>query len=110
MIRVNWLIRLLGGVTAYEFAEVFSLAAHERNAMNESMQFYKAQCENRQQRIDYLEDLILKKTGFVVEALINEPLKDFQPLGGTRNWSTVKRDLERKDHELVLARSKKDAR
>lgn len=103
----NWLIRLLGGVTASEFAEVFSLAAKDREVMQQANEFYKIQCDARQVRIDYLENLILTKTGYIAqEGLSSEPHKDFQPIGGQNTWGKVRHELELKDRKLMQERNK----
>lgn len=104
----NWLIRVLGGVTASEFSEVFSLAAKDREVIQQANEFYKLQCEARQVRIDYLENLILAKTGFVVSPNDSDSTghKDFAPIGGQNTWGKVKHQLELRDHRLMQERSK----
>lgn len=103
----NWLIKLLGGVTATEFAEVFSLAAKDREVMQQSNEFYKQQCDARQQRIDYLENLILTKTGYIANPESDSTgFKDYQPIGGQNTWGKVKHELELKDRKLMQERNK----
>jgi len=105
---MNWLIKLLGGVTATEFAEVFSLAAKDREVMVANNEFIKSQCDLRQQRIDYLENLILTKVGYVITSSESDATghKEFQPIGGNNTWNQVKRNLELKDHKLMQERKK----
>lgn len=104
---MNWLIRILGGITATEFAEVFTLAAKDREVMQQSNEFYKSQCDARQSRIDYLENLILTKVGYVTNPESDSTgFKDFQPIGGQNTWGKVKHDLEMRDRKLMQEKSK----
>jgi len=103
----NWLIKLLGGLTTNEFTEVFSLATKDREVMIQANKFYKLQCDVRQARIEYLENLILTKTGFIAPVGIpNETQQDFKPIGGNNTWGQVKRKLELHDQKLMRERVK----
>lgn len=104
---MTWLIKLLGGVTASEFAEVFALAAKDREVMVANNEFYKSQCDARQARIEYLESLILTKTGFVTNSESDATgHKDFAPIGGNNTWGKVKHNLELADRKLMQEKLK----
>ncbi len=101
----NFLIRLLGGVTQNEFAEVFSLAARDREMMVSQVEFYQAQCRVKDENIKYLNDLIFKKTGFInsePETISVPPT--FKPINSHQSWQSVKAGLIRKDREIMRKR------
>ena len=103
----NWLIRLLGGLTATEFSDVFNLADLDRKVMDSQFCQLAAQANARQVRIDYLENLILTKVGYIASLDISQSeVKDFQPIGGQNTWGKVKHQLEMKDHKLMQERNK----
>jgi hypothetical protein len=101
----NYLIRLLGGVKATEFAETFANAAKEHEMMVEQIKFFQAQCKVKDDRIDYLNDLIFKKTGFISsEPESAKVLPVFQPISSHQSWQSIKSNLIRKDREQMRKR------
>lgn len=104
---MNWLIKLLGGVTASDFTAVFSLAAKDREVMMINCEFYKAQCDEKQKRIDYLENLILTKVGYIAPLDISQTeVKEHQPIGGSNSWPKVKHSFELRDKKIMQERTK----
>lgn len=102
---INFLIKLLGGVTATEFAEVFSLATKDREVMNQQIEFYKNLCHDLTDRSNYLDDLIFKKTGFITpEKSEVTDTSTMAPISGRKSWNSVKQDLIMRDHAEVLKR------
>ena len=103
----NYLIRILGGVTATEFSEVFALAAKDREVMQNQMEFYRGQCNLREDRLQYLENLILTKTGFIVANVpTGTDTSDMKPIGGSSTWGKVKHNLEMTDKRLMQEKLK----
>jgi len=106
----NWLISLLGGVNERDFQLVFDLANKDREVMYANNTFLINQCDMRQQRINYLEDLIFTKTGFIAGGSISsigiDEQKDYQPIHGARNWNSVKAEMRRKDQAIIKERHK----
>ena len=113
----NWLIRLLGGITPDEFAQLVksyevrieewkSSYASLMEVHNQLLEIYNKTSEERKE----LQELILKRTGFIREQQVPSVQQILNPIQTRpKNWLERKREFERKDSvELEERWRKKD--
>ena len=106
----NFLIRLLGGVTSTEYAELFSLLTRNKETSDTSESRMFELYNQERARVNHLEELVLLKAGYLPGEVVKSEVSTQVPIGGSKNPRLLLHQLQKKDHDEFVKRKAESLR